>query len=189
MVHPGEDICPDLPNGDVKWGFLKLDPETGRWLIDQSDVDRHTQQLKRQLNSSKSMFSFTQLWNSCVGRFFKRTFGQPANCFGQEHVDMILDTHKRVQEQLFREDNSAGKSVTDHLRKLIADQFDVHDVPDAFLYLPEELGDLSLCNPFVPFLIVRDQVIKSPEKPMEDFFEQERKKYKNAQEWFNANGG
>ncbi|KAL8639445.1 MAG: hypothetical protein Q9226_008869, partial [Calogaya cf. arnoldii] len=84
-VHPGEDACPDLPAGDVKWGFLKLDSETGRWLIDQNDVDRHTQRLKRQLNSSKSIFSFIQLWNSCVGRFFQRTFGQPANCFGQEH--------------------------------------------------------------------------------------------------------
>ncbi|KAL8992579.1 MAG: hypothetical protein Q9169_006988 [Polycauliona sp. 2 TL-2023] len=188
-VHPGEDTCPDLPTGDVKWGFLKLDPETGRWLIDQSDVDRHTQRLKRQLNSSKSVFSFIQLWNSCVGRFFKRTFGQPANCFGQEHVDMILNTHKRVQEQLFGEDASAGKSVTDHLRKLIADRFDVHDIPDAFLYLPEELGGLSLCNPFVPYLLVRDQIIKSPSKPMADFFQLEKEMYHKAEEWFHTHGG
>ncbi|KAL8846600.1 MAG: hypothetical protein Q9221_008318 [Calogaya cf. arnoldii] len=188
-VHPGGDVCPDLPNGDVRWGFLKLDSETGRWLIDQNDVDRHTQRLKRQLNSSKSIFSFIQLWNSCVGRFFQRTFGQPANCFGQEHVDLILDTHKYVQEQLFGDDNTAGKSVTDHLRKLIADRFDVHDVPDAFLYFPEELGGLSLCNPFVPFLLVRDQVIKFPYKPMDDFFEHEKEKYNKAKEYFHANGG
>ena len=94
-VYPNKEVSPDLPDGDVKWGFLKLDPDSGRWLIDQSDVDRHTQRLKRQLNSSKSVFSFIQIWNSCVGRFLKRTFGQPANCFGQEHVDMILDTHTR----------------------------------------------------------------------------------------------
>ncbi|KAL8785823.1 MAG: hypothetical protein Q9213_003130 [Squamulea squamosa] len=188
-VHPGKDICPDLPSGDVKWGFLKLDSGTGRWLIDQSDVDRHSQQLKRQLNASKSVFSFIQIWNSCVGRFFKRAFGQPANCFGRDHVNMILDTHKRVQEQLFGEDCSAGKSVTDHLRNIIAERFDVHDIPDAFLYLPEELGGLALCNPFVPFLVVRDQLIKSSVEPMEHFFEVEKEQYKNAQESFYANGG
>ena len=188
-VHPGEGASPDLPKGDVTWGFLKLDPETGRWLIDQNQVDRHTKQLKRQLNTSESVFSFIQVWNSCVGRFFKRTFGQPANCFGREHVDMILDTHKRIQDQLFSEGGTVGKSVTDHLRKLIADRFEVHDVPDAFLYLPEELGGLSLCNPFVPFLIVRDQVLKSPEQPMEMFFDQEKEDYRKARDWFNANGG
>lgn len=188
-VNPGEDTCPDLPKGDVTWGFLKLDPDTGRWLIDQSQVDRHTKQLKRQLNACKSVFSFIQLWNSCVGRFFKRTFGQPANCFGRAHVDMILDTHKRIQVYLFSEDSAAGKSVTDHLRKLIADKFGIHDVPDAFLYLPEELGGLSLCNPFVPFLNIRDDVLKSPEEPMEKFFEQEKESYREARDWFNANGG
>ncbi|KAI4272982.1 MAG: hypothetical protein LQ337_004941 [Flavoplaca oasis] len=188
-VYPNKEVSPDLPDGDVKWGFLKLDPDSGRWLIDQSDVDRHTQRLKRQLNSSKSVFSFIQIWNSCVGRFFKRTFGQPANCFGQEHVDMILDTHKRVQQQLFGEDSTTGKSVTDHLRKLIVDRFDVHDIPDAFLYLPEELGGLSLCNPFVSYLLVRDDVIKSPEKPMQDFFELEKRMYKKAEDWFHNYGG
>ena len=188
-VHPGAIMCPDLPEGNVTWGFLTLDPEHGRWLIDQTEVDRHTERLKRQLISSKSVFSFIQLWNSCVGRFFKRTFGEPANCFGREHVDMILDTHKRIQERLFAEDSSSGKNVTDHLRGLIAERFGIKEVPDAFLYLPEELGGLSLCNPFVPFFVIRDQLLKSPEQPMEDFFEQEKERYKNARDLFNVNGG
>ena len=187
-VHPGAATCPDLPEGNVTWGFLTLDSEHGRWLIDQTQVDRHTERLKRQLISSKSVFSFVQLWNSCVGRFFKRTFGEPANCFGREHVDMILDTHKRIQERLFAEDSSTGKNVTDHLRGLIAERFGIEEVPDAFLYLPEELGGLSLCNPFVPFLIIRDQLLKSPEQPMEDFFEHEKERYKNARDIFNSNG-
>ena len=79
--------------------------------------------------------------------------------------------------------------MTDHLRKLIADRFDVHDIPDAFLYLPEELGGLSLCNPFVSYLLVRDKVIKSPEKPMQDFFELEKEMYKKAEDWFHTYGG
>lgn len=188
-VHPGENVCPDLPKGDVTWGFMKLDPQCGRWLIDRSQVDRHTKQLKRQLNSSKSVFSFIQLWNSCVGRFFKRMFGEPANCFGREHVDMILDLHKHIQESLFGEDSSSSKSVTDHLRQLIAEKFGVHNVPDAFLYLPEELGGLSVCNPFISYLLVRDHLIKSPEDPMEKFFEQEKEDYKKARDWFNSSGG
>ena len=188
-VHPGATVCPDLPTGSVTWGFLTLDSEHGRWLIDQRQVDRHTERLKRQLISSKSVFSFIQLWNSCVGRFFKRTFGEPANCFGREHVDMILSTHKRIQERLFAEDSSTGRTVTDHLRGLIAERFGIKDVPDAFLYLPEELGGLSLCNPFVPFLIIRDQLLTSPEQPMEDFFEQEKERYKTARDLFNINGG
>ncbi|KAL8794441.1 MAG: hypothetical protein Q9195_003028 [Heterodermia aff. obscurata] len=188
-VHPGTTMCPDLPEGNVTWGFLTLDSGNGRWLIDQTRVDRHTERLKRQLTSSKSIFSFIQLWNSCVGRFFKRTFGEPANCFGREHVDMILDTHKRIQERLFAEDSSTGRSVTDHLRGLIGERFGVKEVPDAFLYLPEELGGLSLCNPFVPFLIIRDQLLKSPEQPMEDFFEQEKERYRNARDLFHVSGG
>lgn len=187
-VHPGATMCPDLPQGNVTWGFLTLDSEHGRWLIDQTQVDRHTERLKRQLCSSKSVFSFIQLWNSCVGRFFKRTFGEPANCFGREHVDMILDTHKRIQERLFDEDSSTGRNVTDHLRGLIAERFGIQGVPDAFLYLPEELGGLSLYNPFVPFLMIRDQLLKSSEQPMEDFFELEKERYKSAKDLFNING-
>ena len=188
-VHPEDGMSPNLPSGDVTWGFLKLDAPSGRWLIDQSQVDRHTERLKRQLTSSKSIFSFIQIWNSCVGRFFKRTFGEPSNCFGREHVDMILDTHKRVQEQLFATNGSAGTSVTGYLKRTIAERFGVHDIPDAFLYLPEELGGLGLCNPFVQYLVVRDQVIKSPEHPMEVFFEEEKARYKTARDWFHANGG
>ena len=187
--RPGASEANALPKGDVTWGFLKLEAGTGRWIIDQSQVDRHTKQLKRQLAASKSVFSFIQLWNSCVGRFFKRTFGEPANCFGRGHVDMILDTHKRIQSQLFDESGVPGNSVTDHLRKIIAERFGVTDVSDGFLYLPEELGGLALCNPFIDYLGVRDELIKSPERPMEQFFEDEKETYREACERFDANGG
>lgn len=95
---------------------------------------------------------------------------------------MILDTHKRIQKHLFGEDSSADKSVTDHLRKLIADKFEVPNSPDAFMYLPEELGGLSFCNPFIPYLVVHDQLIKSPENPMEKFLDQEKEDYKQARD-------
>jgi len=178
-----------LPQGDVTWGFLKLEPGTGGWIIDQTKVDRHTEQLKRQLFASKSVFSFVQIWNSCVGRFFKRVFGEPANCFGRGHVDMVLDTHRRVQSQLFDNIGAPGDSVTNHLKNIISERFGVTDVPDGFFYLPEELGGLALCNPFIDYLCVRDRLIEPPEQQMEEFFEDEKELYRRAREWFETNGG
>lgn len=178
-----------LPRGDVTWGFLKLEPGTGRWIIDQTQVDRHTKQLKRRLFASKSVFSFVQLWNSCVGRFFKRVFGEPANCFGRGHVDMVLDTHRHIQSQLFNNIGAPGDSVTDYLKKIVSERFGVTDVPDGFFYLPEELGGLALCNPFIDYLCVRDRLIKSPEQQMEHYLELEKDAYWQAREWFEANGG
>ncbi len=178
-----------LPQGDVKWGFLKLEPGTGRWIIDQTQVDRHTEQLKRQLSASKSVFSFVQIWNSCVGRFFKRVFGQPANCFGRGHVNMVLDTHRRIQSQLFNNLGASGDSVIDHLKNIVSERFGVTDVPDGFFYLPEELGGLALCNPFIDYLYVKDRLIKSPVQQVEQFLEDEKEAYRQAREWFEANGG
>lgn len=178
-----------LPRGDVKWGFLKLEPGTGLWTIDQTQVNRHTEQLKRQLSASKSVFSFIQIWNSCVGRFFKRVFGQPAGCFGRGHVDMILDTHRRIQSQLFNSLGASGNSVTDHLRTIISERFGVTDVTDGFFYLPEELGGLALCNPFIDYLYVRDRLIESPVQQISQFLEEENEAYRQARDWFEANGG
>ncbi len=187
--NPGTSDDNGLPQGDVKWGFLKLEPGTGRWIIDQTQVNRHTEQLKRQLSASKSVFSFIQIWNSCVGRFFKRVFGQPANCFGRGHVNMVLDTHRRIQSQLFNNLGASGDSVIDHLKNIVSERFGVTDVPDGFFYLPEELGGLALCNPFIDYLYVKDRLIKSPVQQVEQFLEDEKEAYRQAREWYEANGG
>ena len=185
----GTSDIDSLPKGDVTWAFLKLDPNTKRWVIDQNQVDRHTSQLKRQLYPSQSIFSFVQTWNSCVGRFFKRVFGEPANCFGQGHVEMILETHRRIQGQLFDHNSDGCDSVTDYLKKRIAEKFNMTDVPDAFFYLPEDLGGLGLCNPFIEYLSVQKGLIKSPEEQMEKFFETEKEDYQRARDHFEAHGG
>lgn len=178
-----------LPKGDVKWGFLKLDAGTGQWIIDRDQVDRHTKQLKRQLLATKSVLSFCQLWNSCIDRFFKRVFGEPANCFGREHVDSILLTYKSIQAQLFDSAMDECDSVTGYLKRIIGERFGVTDIPDGFFYLPEELGGLALCNPFVDYLCIRDQLVTSPEKPMDDFLAREKEAYQQAREYFNTHGG
>lgn len=181
-------ILVGLPKGKVAVGFLELDAKTGGWIIDQKQVDAHILQLQKQLAGCKSIFSWIQTWNSCIGRFFSHTFGQPANCFGRRHVDMILETHRQMQQVLFADGSAAGSSVTEYLKDLITKRFGVSDVPDAFLYFPEELGGLGLRNPFISFLVIREQLCKSPEERMAEFFAEERADYNRFKKEFDALG-
>ncbi|KAL6720915.1 hypothetical protein ACLMJK_000014 [Lecanora helva] len=174
-----------LPKGRVIMGFLELDPHSGDWVIDHKQVDAHIKQLKKQLEGCSSVVSWIQTWNSCIGRFFNYTFGQPANCFGQRHVDMILTTHKRMQQDLFIGSQGYG-SVTEHLQKTVAERFKMSKIPDAFLYFPEALGGLGVRNPFISFLTVRNQLLVDPQGRMQRFLEDERKAYQKSKERFDA---
>lgn len=191
-------IAATLPTGRVTLGFLELNGETGDWTIDQKQVDAHAKQLQKQLAECTSIFSWVQTWNSCIGRFFIYTFGEPANCFGRDHVDMILEAHQRIQEKLFGLDTDDGSSrgdkstassngsVTGHLKNLISIRFNMSNIPDAFLYYPEEMGGLGLRNPFIPFLVIRDEVIESPHDELRRFLEAEQKAYQNFKKKFVA---
>ena len=54
-----------LPAGEIRWGFLYLDPTSGRFEIDQKMVDRHVEELRKQLESkSKSVIDYIQAWVS-----------------------------------------------------------------------------------------------------------------------------
>lgn len=194
-------IVATLPKGRVILGFLELDAATGDWVIDQAQVDAHAKQLQKQLAECTSIFSWVQTWNSCIGRFFNYTLGEPAMCFGRKHVEMILKTHQRIQEKLFSVDttdagNSGGKqraanshsnrSVADHLKQLISTRFNRSNIPDAFLYYPEVLGGLGLRNPFIPFLLVQDEFYESPHEVLERFLTTEQEAYKLAESNFAA---
>ena len=170
----------EFPPGDVRVGFLKLEVN-GDWMIDQRQVTMHAKQLRKQLAGAPSVFAWVQTWNSCIGRFFNMTFGEPANCFGLPHVDSILQTHKTIHRELF-----GDESVTDHLRNIIASHFGVHDIPDAFLFFPEELGGLGLRNPFIKPLVVRDGLPESPSESMRKYDEKERERYRVAKVKFDA---
>lgn len=63
-----------LPEGEVVFDFLVLDPNSGQWTINKSHVDKHAMQLRKQLAQTKSILSWVKTWNSCVGRFFGSTF-------------------------------------------------------------------------------------------------------------------
>jgi hypothetical protein len=183
-----EDIAAKLPKGPVYVGFLVLDPETGNWILDQKEVDAHVGQLQKQLAKCTSILSWVRTWNSCIGRFFSHSFGEPANCFGKAHVDSILETHKRIQRQIFNGKDGNGNSVTSHLKGLIAERFGITDVLDAFIWMPEQLGGLGVRNPFISGFLVRDQVYSDPQKRLRQYLVQEKDEYENSKKEFEARG-
>ena len=182
-------IAKMLPQGEVKVGHLQLDPNSGKWEIDQPQVEEHVKQLQKQLAGCKSVLQWVQTWNSCIGRFFGHTFGEPAFCFGIDHVDKILKTYQWMQEVLFTKgvDHPAGArtGVVDHIKGMIRERFGVFNVPDAFIYLPESLGGLGLRNPFIPLLEARQQLErKSPENIIQGFLEIELENYQDLKKTF-----
>lgn len=50
-----------LPQGDIRWGFLYLNPSTGRFDIDRKMVDSHVLELRKQLQGkSESVIDWIQ---------------------------------------------------------------------------------------------------------------------------------
>lgn len=181
-------INPSLPKGQIKWGMLYLDSKTGRFEIDQDMVDHHINELGHQLkDKEKSIFAWIQAWNSYATTFFTTNFGKPANCFGREHVDMMLATHERIQHEVFSLSDGTSReyvSPADFLKKTIQQRFEVEDVPDGYLFFPVELGGLELRSPFIGLLQIRDSLIKDPTKLLTKYCEDERDAYKDAKEAF-----
>ncbi|KAJ5080885.1 reverse transcriptase [Penicillium angulare] len=174
-----------LPKGLVKIGFLMLDAQTGDWVIDQSQVDDHVEQLRTQLDQCNSIISWVRTWNSCIGRFFKNTFGEPAYCFGRPHVDAILCAYEKMHRMILGTQTSGTAStVTDYLRRKIQLRFGVSDIPDSFFFLSENLGGLGLRNPFVSMFLVRKILTQSPLELVEATLRKERIKYDEAKNQF-----
>ncbi|KAK3293355.1 uncharacterized protein B0H64DRAFT_345795 [Chaetomium fimeti] len=186
-VSKRDDVVANmLPAGPVKIGFLCLDPETGKWVIDQKLVMAHVDQLKKQLAECKSVLSWVQTWNSCIGRFFSHTFGEPAHCFGREHVDEILNTYQTMLRRLFPGSDGKEGSVVEHVKHMIQTRFGVSNLPDSFVHMPEQLGGLGLRNPFVGLFLVRNNIDETPEEIIEKYFKAEREKYLKAKKNFES---
>jgi hypothetical protein len=124
-----------------------------------------------------------------MGRFFSHTFGEPAHCFGLQHVDSILETYQLMQRFLFSEGSYSSQSshgAVNHVKRMIRDRFGA-DVPDAFVHLPERLGGLGLRNPFVPILTIRESIAKkSPASIIQEFLDAEKERYKRYNKQFDS---
>jgi hypothetical protein len=180
---PSTTPSASLPEGDVKWGFLKLDPTTGRFVIDQDEVDKHIDELRLQLSACRSVLDYIQAWNIYGHRFFANNFGRPANCYGRTHIDSMLATFRRIQDRLFP-DQPGG--VGAHLKRTIASRFDLSpaDIPDGYLYWPSSMGGLGLQNPFISLLLSRRNIEENPEKLMDKYLEEEEFAYARAKARF-----
>ncbi|OCK80550.1 hypothetical protein K432DRAFT_425661 [Lepidopterella palustris CBS 459.81] len=177
-------LSPALPKGQIHWGFLSLDRDQGSWKIDPEKITEHIDELRRQLAACRSVLAWVQAWNGYVDRFFSTNFGQPANCFGRSHVDMIIATYQYIQNKLFADTPEAAGSVTEYLRKQIKERFDVDNIPDGFFYFPNELGGLELRNPFIRLLAVRKRCKKDPLERIDIAFEYEEEEYEAAKKYF-----
>lgn len=120
-------------------------------------------------------------WNSYATTFFSTNFGKAANCFGREHIDTMLATHRQIQESVFD-----GSNVVKYLKQMIQDRFGVTDLPDGFLYFPVELGGLDLKSPFVGLLQIRDSVKSDPYSIVREYEENERDDYLEAKRRFDT---
>ncbi|USP74526.1 uncharacterized protein yc1106_01800 [Curvularia clavata] len=181
ISRQGEKAIDDrIPAGEIRWGFLQLDPKSGRFEIDKKMVDGHIEELRTQLQGkSKSVIDYIQVWNSYAATFFSSNFGKAANCFGREHVDKLLATHRHIQQSIFPDG-----SIVQNLKQMIEERFSVKDVPDGFLFFPVELGGLDLKSPFVHLLQIRESVEENPYDLIDEYEQKEREDYDIAKSLF-----
>ena len=172
-----DESYPDLPTGDITWGFLKLDPDTARFRIDQKDVDKHIQELRLQLDATDSIFGYVQAWNSYGARFFTNNLGKPSFAFGHDHINEIISTFKRIHEALY-----PNGRVIDHLSKLAERRFNVaaSDISNGFWYFPVRNGGMELRNPIVPLLNMRESLTESPDDILKTALTNDKKAYEEA---------
>ncbi|OTA79663.1 hypothetical protein M434DRAFT_402016 [Hypoxylon sp. CO27-5] len=192
------EIDRSLPVGQIRWGFLKLSPQTGKFEIDQKMVDKHIVDLRKQLQDKrKSIISFIQAWNTYAATFFTSNFGKAANCFGRDHVAQMLATHERIQREVFsspssqtssNEKQSTATNIVDYLKNLMQERFNVSGIPDAYLFFPVELGGLDLKSPFISILQVHDTVLQDPAKELDAFIQAEKNSYYFHKTKFEKNG-
>lgn len=166
-----------LPNGSVRWGFLKLDVSTTSFEIDQSQVDEHIKELRLQLNATKSVFGYIEVYNAYLARFFGNNFGKPSFSFGRKHIDEMIATFARVQTALF-----PNGRVVDHLSKVTAERFGVpqSSLPDGFWFLPIRYGGMELKNPVISLFNMREDIRRRPERILERALEKDENAYLEA---------
>jgi hypothetical protein len=177
---------PDLPPGDVRWGFLKFEPALGRFVIDQKYVDKEIKELHRQLSATKSIFGWVNVYNKYMAYFVRNFGGRPAGCFGRSHTDDMIETLARIEHKLFP---GRGGAIG-HLRSMIKKRFGVGDLPQGYFYFPIGTGGLQVHNPLIELLSIRENIVCEPGKVFEEEMEKDVEVYKTLKEkWEASNVG
>lgn len=174
----------NLPQGDVTWGMLKFDPAKCRFAVDQSLVYQHIKEFKLQLESRHSLLSWIKAYNSYMA-FFLRNCGQPAMCFEEQHVDMVLQTISKVETALFPEHGSCIK----YLQHIIFNKFNISDMPEGFFYFPFRDGGVELLNPYIKLLTLKDGIDKTVKELVDDVLSREKAEYQQLKNKYQENGG
>ncbi|KZV65571.1 hypothetical protein PENSPDRAFT_638139 [Peniophora sp. CONT] len=180
----GGQLHEGLPSGDVRWGFLKFSPENARFEIDQSEVDKHIEELGRQLRAARTVFSTVNVWNKYLA-FVKRNCGdRPARCLGYDHAKEMASTLARLQKSAV----PSGGDIVAHLRTLINERFGVNDLPEGWFYLPMKAGGLNLRGPLPEMFAVMDAFGREKSKAgFESSLEEERQYYRACQDRWEEN--
>lgn len=172
-----------LPKGSLHWGLLSVQ-QNGQFIIDQSKIDEHIIELRRQLASRKSILDYVKAYNSYMN-FFALHFCKPANTLGRSHVDDCLRTLRRIHQELYPSTNG---SAAEYVKMLIKQRFNVDDIPDGFVFFPLALGGLDLRNPFVSLQGMRETVVEEPFDILQEALEKEQVEYRLLQEIFDREG-
>ncbi|KAI0823103.1 hypothetical protein BC628DRAFT_616851 [Trametes gibbosa] len=179
----GGNLHPGLPRGDVRWGFLKFNPEDARFDIDQDVIDKHIEELGRQLRAARTVFSKVNVWNKYLA-FIKCNCGdRPARCLGYDHARAMAHAIARVQKSAL----PGGGDIVSYLRTIISERFGVGDLPEGWFYIPMRAGGLDLRSPLAELFAVMDALRR--EKTPASFdpcLEEERVYYRNCQKSWEA---
>lgn len=142
----GKKSSSSLPPGSIRWGFLSFDTNKASFIIDQSEVDLHIIEFRRQLAATKSVFGWVNAYNKYMAFLLLNFGGQPAKCLGKSHRNDIIETIGRIQRELFPGTNN---SPIGHLRTVLQSRFGIQDLPDGYFYFPIGSGGLELKNPLL----------------------------------------
>ena len=189
--RPAPALPSTLPQTPIKWNFLTMEATAGRFVIDQSQIDIHIKEFRRQLDATRSTFAWIQAYNS-YNQHFLNNFCQPAYCFGRTHVDDCLETLGKIHRELFPQ---SGGNVAEVIKTMIGKKFHVRGIPDGFVYLPMVMGGLELRNPFMSLQAMREPILEgdtdqeqsleiwdSPMRRVEQAEEEDEEAYRRAKE-------
>lgn len=178
VVRPeGNQAVLNLPEGEVRWGFLKMDT-SAEFVVDQDMIDEHITEMRRQLDATSSVFEWVQAYNKYMA-FIVRNCGAPVIVCGVKHVDTIIDALARIQRILF-EDGLNAK-----VGKMLEQRFgvDAVSIPQGWYFWPCALGGLEVKDFITKFLMLRDGYGYRPVKTiLEDAVRKEEKAYEKAKE-------